>query len=132
MRSGTYPPALPKWEGGLMSDGFVDFPKQCSFSRSKSLSPLGEIREGLRSVSVCRGMGVSLAGDYTPIKKDFRSLMLDCNCLLFDHLLPERRHFFGSDLAGGKSLRLNGLKNSCRGNSKQFQSLAVVILFPIA
>jgi hypothetical protein len=43
----TYPPALPRWEGGLMSDGSIDFPKQYAFSRSISLSPLGETGEGL-------------------------------------------------------------------------------------
>jgi len=30
VRHGTYPPALPKWEGGLLSEEFGDFPKQYS------------------------------------------------------------------------------------------------------
>jgi hypothetical protein len=55
----TYPPALPKWEGSLMPDGFIDFPEQHVFPRSTSLSPLGETGEGF-CISVCRVMGVSL------------------------------------------------------------------------
>ena len=29
MSVGTYPPALPKWEGGLSVDGVGEFPSQC-------------------------------------------------------------------------------------------------------
>jgi len=58
----TYPPALPKWEGGLMSDGFVEFPKQCPFSRSKGLSPFGETGEGF-CVSVRRVIDAYLVLD---------------------------------------------------------------------
>jgi len=32
-----------KGKGGLMPDGFVDFPKQYIFSRGKRLSPFGDI-----------------------------------------------------------------------------------------
>jgi len=47
-RSGTYPPALPKWEGSLLSDGFGDFPLQRDllFSKGIAASPLGEAGEG--------------------------------------------------------------------------------------
>lgn len=26
IRTGTYPPALPKWEGSWLRDGTIDFP----------------------------------------------------------------------------------------------------------
>ena len=63
MRLMTYPPALPKWEGSLISDGFADFPKQYAFSSSISLSPLGETGERLcdESISVCPVMRCFLA-----------------------------------------------------------------------
>ena len=38
----TYPPALPKWEGSLLPDGFVDFPRQNWFE-VKSFSPVGDV-----------------------------------------------------------------------------------------
>lgn len=70
MRVMTYPPALPIWEGGLMPDEVVGFPRQCSFSRSISLSPFGETGEGF-GVSECRGMGVVPCGGLYRRKKGY-------------------------------------------------------------
>jgi hypothetical protein len=40
----TYPPALPKWEGSLSVDDFIDFPLQRNIvSRGLSFSPVGDI-----------------------------------------------------------------------------------------
>jgi len=60
---------LSKWEGSLKSDGFVDFPRQYTFSRSKRLSPVRETGEGFcdESIFVCRATGMSLAEDYTAL-----------------------------------------------------------------
>ena len=41
---GTYPPALPKWEGGLLRDGCSNFPCKATFVREGiSFSHLGDI-----------------------------------------------------------------------------------------
>jgi len=42
----TYPPALPKWEGGWSVDDFVEFPSQHLVSEGVGFSPLGETGEG--------------------------------------------------------------------------------------
>jgi len=46
VRGGTYPPALPKWEGGVSAYESVNFQKQCFVSRGLSSSPLGEAGVG--------------------------------------------------------------------------------------
>ncbi len=37
----TYPPALPKWEGGLSVDGFVDLSRQFLFQEAWASPPWG-------------------------------------------------------------------------------------------
>ncbi len=54
MSVGTYPPALPKWEGGLSVDKCVDFPKQCLVSRAKASPPWGRRERG--SIPISRGI----------------------------------------------------------------------------
>lgn len=92
--SWTYRPALPKWEGRLLCD-VLAFPPWERRERGGC--------EEFFSVEL------KTEAIFTP---------LDCNCLFFDHLLPEGRHFLGSDFTGGKSLCLNRFEYSCRGNAK--------------
>ncbi len=63
---------------------------------------------------------------------DVGKAQLNCNCLFFYDFRPKGHNFFGSNFTGSKTLRLNGFQNSCRSNAEQFESLAMVIFFPIA
>lgn len=48
---GTYPPALPKWEGGWSVDGNDGLPRAALFEEGFGFSPLGETGEGFVSLS---------------------------------------------------------------------------------
>ena len=67
----TYPPALPKWEGGWSVDGCDDFPSQCWLKDGLSFSPLGETGEGFvvdsGHAETCRSRGGIICPMLTPV-----------------------------------------------------------------